>query len=107
MSYLERAKAEFKEQEEQDNGLVANLLDIPVGAVSGMINAANAVADLPGDVGNLLGILSEEEAKEFKGLVDGGAEPSPEMVSYLKSKYDKTEQALLILHLLKLYIYFF
>ena len=65
MSYLERAKAEFKEQEEQDKGLVANLLDIPVGAVSGMINAANAVADLPGDVGNLLGILSEEEAKEF------------------------------------------
>ena len=37
--------------------------------------------------------LDPEEAKEFKGLVDGGAEPSPEMVSYLKSKYPDFDPA--------------
>lgn len=66
MDYYAELKANTQEQEEQDRGLIANVIDVPLGAVDGIISAGNAILHMPADLLQFLGVNNEEETKAFK-----------------------------------------
>jgi len=66
MDYLAELEAKTQEQEEQDRGLLADVLDVPLGAIDGIISAGNAILHMPADLLEFLGVNNEEESKAFK-----------------------------------------